>query len=286
VAALDSSSRRPAYQERRTGLLASAHEFQNDEGVKVGLFIDKDTTRQAGLRLRRLQEALKQAKVQDALVAELEVAGATGKDKLPAIERRIEELRASKSSLWFEVPVPEVLAASIFKAKALAGAVVDDLWKRVARIQDLAAPLASWLDLAGLIPRAGGTPATGRANVIGYRGGSFVSDPRVVAIEVLNDVTELGRALDDMRTSKQHTSASYLACTPALVAEFLWSRTAIAPHWDPDALDGKLRAAGFGLLLIEGDAVAQAVLPQERKADNVKLGEIASSVTSNDKARP
>ena len=274
------------YQEKRAGLLASVREFKNDEGVKIGFFVDPDTTRHAALRLRRLKEALKQANVQEALVEELEVAGATGKNKLPAIERRVEELRASKSSRWYEVPVPEVLAASIFQAKRLAGAVVDDLWKRVSSVQDLAMPLATWLDLAGLIPHAGGTPATGRANVIGYRGGGFVSDPRVVAIEALNDVGELGRALDAIRTSKQHTSAAYLACTPALVAEFLWSRTAIAPHWEAEALNGKLRAAGFGLLLLEGDAVAQAVLPQERKADKVKLAEIASSITSNEKARP
>ena len=254
--------------------------------MKVGFFVDKDSTRYAGLRLRRLNEALKQPQVLDALAAELEAPGASGKNKLPAIERRAEELRAAKSSLWYEVPVPEILAASIFKAKGLAVAVVDDLWKRVPRVQDLAAPLASWLDLAGLIAHAGGTPATGRANVIGYRGGSFVSDPRVVAIEVMNDVAELGRALDDMRRSKQHTSASYLACTPALVAEFLWSRTAVAPRWDAEALSGKLRAAGFGLLLLEGDAVAQAILPQERKADKVKLTEIASSITSSDKVRP
>ena len=70
------------------------------------------------------------------------------------------------------------------------------------------------------------------------------------------------------------------------MAEFLWSRTAIAPHWDAEALYGKLRAAGFGLLLLEGDAVAQAILPQERKVDKVKLAEIASSITSNEKARP
>jgi hypothetical protein len=250
--------------------------------VNFGFFADPDTTRYAGLRLRRLKEAIKNPQVQEALVAELEVMGATGKDKMPAIERRIAELRATKGSRWFEVPAPEVLAASIFKAKAVAG-IVDDLWKRVARVQDLAAPLGIWLDLAGLTPHEGGTPLTGRANVIGYRGGGLVSSVRVVAIEATNDPGELGRALDDMKTAKQHTSASYVACTPALVADFLWSRTEVAPRWDPDALTGPLRAAGFGLLLVEGDAVAQAIVPQERRPDKARLGAIASAMATNQK---
>lgn len=250
--------------------------------MNFGFFVDPDTTRYAGLRLRRLKEAIKDPQVSEALVAELEVTGATGRDKMPAIERRIEELRATKGSRFHEVPAPEVLAASIFKARALAG-IVADLWKPVARVQDLAAPLGTWLDLAGLTPHAGGTPLTGRANVIGYRGGGFVSAVRVVAIEATNDPDELGRALADVKTAKQHTSASYLACTPALVAEYLWARAAVAPRWEADAIAGPLRAAGVGLLLIEGDAVAQAILPQERRPDKTRLGAIASAIATNEK---
>ena len=250
--------------------------------MHFGFFVDPDTTRYAGLRLRRLKEAIKDPRVQEALVVELEVTGATGKDKMPAIERRIEELRRAKGSRWFEVPAPEVLAASIFKAKAVAE-IVDDLWKRVARVQDLAAPLGTWLDLAGLTPHVGGTPVTGHANIIGYRGGSFVSAMRVVTIEATNDASELARALEEMKGAKQHTSASYVACTPALVAEFLWARTSVAPRWDPDALAGPLRAAGFGLLLLEGEAVAQAILPQERRPDKARLGAIASAIATDEK---
>ena len=79
-------------------------------GVKFGLFVDPDTTRYSGLRLRRLKEATKDPKILDALVEELEVADAGG-NKMAAIERRIEALRATKSSLWYEVAAPEVLAA-------------------------------------------------------------------------------------------------------------------------------------------------------------------------------
>ena len=94
--------------------------------MKFGLFVDPDTTRYSGLRLRRLKEAIKDPKVLEALVEELEVAAATGSNKMAAIERRIEELRATKSSLWYEVAAPEVLAASIFRAKKLQGPFVDE----------------------------------------------------------------------------------------------------------------------------------------------------------------
>jgi hypothetical protein len=251
------------------------------KGVKFGLFVDPDTTRFSGLRLRRLKEAIKDPKVQDALAEELEVAGAIGSNKMAAIERRIDELRTTKGSLWFEVAAPEVLAASIFRAKQLQGQVVDELFKRVARVQQLAGPLAMWLDLAGLTPHPGGAPGLGRANLIGYRGGTFVSGGKVVGVEVTNDVGELGRALDEPKGARDKLTASYVACTPALVAELLWARTAVAPRWAPDAVREKVQAGGLGLLLVEGEAVAQAILPQERKLDTGKLAAIVTALQSS-----
>ena len=250
--------------------------------MKFGLFVDPDTTRYSGLRLRRLKQAIKDPKILDALVEELEVAGA-GSNKMAAIERRIEELRATKSSLWYEVAAPEVLAASIFRAKNLQGPIVDELFKRVARVQELAAPLATWLDLAGLTAHPGSAPGLGRANLIGYRGRSMIGGGHVVGIEATNDVNELGRALDEPKRARDSLTASYLACTPALVAELLWARTAIAARWEADALRQKAQAGGFGLLLVEGDAVSRVILPEERKLDAAKLAAITSALYS---ARP
>ena len=250
-------------------------------GVKFGLFVDPDTTRYSGLRLRRLKEAIKDPQVQEALVEELEVADASGSNKMPAIERRIEELRATKSSPWYEVAAPEVLAASIFRAKTLQGAFIGGLFKRVADVQELAGPLATWLDLAGLTAHPGSAPGLGRANLIGYRGRSMIGGGHVVGIEATDDVNELGRALDEPKRERDNLTASYLACTPALVAELLWARTAIAGRWEADALRQKVQAGGFGLLLVEGDAVSQAVLPQERKLDAAKLAAITSALVSN-----
>jgi len=265
---------------RAVAALASERDLKNDEGVRFGFFVDPDTTRYSGLRLRRLKEAIKDPQVLDALVEDLEVAGAGG-NKMTAIERRIDELRATKSSLWYEVAAPEVLAASIFRAKKLQGAFVDHLFRRVARVQDLAAPLATWLDLAGLTARPGTAPGLGRANLIGYRGRSMIGGGHVVGIEATNDVNELGRALDEPKRERENLTASHLACTPALVAEFLWARVAITGRWEADALRQKLQAGGFGLLLVEADAVSQAVLPQERKLDPAKLATITSGLFAN-----
>lgn len=256
--------------------------------LNFGFLVDQDITRFCYLRLRRLKEAIKKdAKVVDALLEELEVPGATGKKKMAAIERRIEELRGLQSSLWYDVPAPEVLAASIFRARTRIPGIVHDLFGKVLRVQDLAAPLVAWLKLADLTPYEGGVPGIGAANVVGYRGGQFMSSVRLVGIEATNDATELDRALDEIEISRQHTHASYIACTPALAAEFLWAQ-ATAPgvtRWDAEALRQRLQASGCGLLLVEGDAVAQALLPKERRPDNAKLAELAAALASTNTIR-
>ena len=253
--------------------------------MKLGIFVDQDTTRYCYLRLRRLKAAVKDTKIVDALAGALEVAGVTGKQKMPAIERRIEEQRQSKGSLWYEVPAPEVLAASLFKARTFAPAAIDELFARVTRVQDLAAPLVAWLNLAGLTPYQGGAPGTGRANIVGYRGGAFMAGARIVGIEATNDVGQLDSALDEKKASREQTHASYIACTPALAAEFLWAQSSQAGNasWDAAALLRRLQASGCGLLLIEGDAVAQAVLPKERRMSNAEIAQLSTALHSTSK---
>lgn len=248
--------------------------------MRFGFFVDQDITRYCYLRLRRLKAAVKDAAVVDALAEELEVPGASGTGKLAAIERRIEEMRGAKSSLWHEVPAPEILAASIFRSRGRIGASVDALFARVPHVQDLAAPLVAWLRLADLTPYEGNVPGIGVANVVGYRSGHALSAVRLVGIEATNDVAGLERALDDMKTARHLTHASYIACTPALAAELLWAQAA-APgvsRWDADALRRRLQASGCGLLLVEGDAVSQAVPAKERRPDVAKLAELAASI--------
>jgi len=251
--------------------------------VKFGLFADPDTTRYCYLRLRLLKAAVKDAKVLDALVEDLELAGATGRKRMPAIERRIDELRSAKDSLWYDVPALEILAALIFKAGKRTGGAVADLFKPVSQVRDLAAPLAQWLHLAGLTTYSGGVPGIGRANVVGYRDGHVLAGARIVGIEAINNAGVLARALDEMKTSREHTHASYVACTPALAAEFLWDQATAsgATHWDAEALRRRLQACGGGLFVVEGDAVAQAILPKERRPDKAMLSSLATSLATS-----
>ena len=255
--------------------------------MNFGYFVDQDTTRYCYLRLRRLKAAIKDASVVDALVEELDVPVATRKNGMKAIERRIEELRKTESSVWYEVPAPEILAASIFRAKKLAGGIVDDLFRRVPRIEELAAPLVDWLKLADLTPYEGARPRWAARGILGYRRAGFASGARIVGIEAVTDASQLDRALEATSASRGHTHATYLACAPALAAAFL-SALAAAPgsRWDAKALHRRLSASGCGLLLVEGDAIAQALLPRERKLDAAKLVEMAAAISSRNSLVP
>lgn len=233
---------------------------------------DPDLTRFCYLRLRRLKEAIEDPRVLDALARGLDVQAAPGQ-QLEAIERRIEELRAAPGSFWHGVDAPEVLAASILKARPHATQVVDEVFRAVPRLQDLSKPLSEWLHVAGLNPQVGGVPRTGRANLIGARGGGMIAAPRTVGIEVINDSAELEVTIGEK--SIDNTHAAYVACTPAVAASFLWFTATRLKHWDADALRRGLEPSGRGLLIVEGDAVAQVIRAQERKPDKALLQQLA-----------
>ncbi len=233
---------------------------------------DPDTTRFSYLRLRRLKEAARDTRILDALASELEVASVPGQ-QLEAIERRIEELRAAPDSFWHGVEAPEVLAALILKSRRHALEAVDQTFNAVPRLQDLSKPLSEWLHVAGLTPQGGGVPRTGRANLIGSRGGGMIASPRTVGVEVINDSAELEVSLGDKPIDNTH--AAYVACTPAVAASFLWFNATRARRWDADALRRGLEPSGRGLLIVEGDAVAQAIRAKERKPDKALLQQLA-----------
>jgi hypothetical protein len=224
-----------------------------------------------------LKEATKDPVILDALARELEVpAGAA--EPLEAIERRIEELRAAPDAFWRGVEAPEVLAAMILKSRRHALEAVDQVFRAVPRLQDLSKPLSEWLHAAGLSPQPGGVPRTGRANLIGHRGGGMIASPRVVGIEVINDSAELEVTLSEK--SIDNTHAAYVACTPAVAASFLWFNATRARRWDPDALRRGLEPSGRGLLIVEGDAIAQVIRAKERKPEKALLQQLAVDLQS------
>ena len=77
-------------------------------------------------------------------------------------------------------------------------------------------------------------------------------------------------------------NALYLACSPALVAGYLAARAANSPggRWDGEALRAKLQPSGLGLLVLEGDAVSQAVLPAEHKPSKARIEEFAARISA------
>jgi hypothetical protein len=241
--------------------------------VNFGFLTDQDATRFCYLRLRRLKVAIKDPRILAALVEELEIPGDNAGDAgtrktFAAIERRIEELRATETSLWYGVAAPEVLAASIFRAKRLANGPVQELFTHAPHERDLVGPITAWLKGGGLAPSQHISVGNARADFGGYRKG-MMSGPRVVAVQMRNDLGELKRALDELVGLKPYTNATYLACTPAMAAAYLADFAAArgVHRWDPVALRRKLYASGSGLLLVEKDALAQALPAKERQLD-------------------
>jgi hypothetical protein len=175
-----------------------------------------------------------------------------------------------------------VLAASILKAEKLAAdGTVGDLFNRARREQALAAPVLTWLNGSGLTTVTGIPFGTGRVDLAGYRKGAL-SGTRVVAVQVRNEISQLQEALEGMKALVPYTNATYLACTPALAAEYL-TTVADAPNargWDAEALRRQLQASGSGLLIVERDAVSQALFPKERHLDLKKLDEFVASMTT------
>jgi hypothetical protein len=257
--------------------------------VNFGFFTDPDTTRFGGvLRLRLLKEAIKDQSILQAVAAELELPEAGAGVKLAAIERRIEELRKTEGSLWFEVPAPEVLAASIYKARGRASQAIEALFRQTTQAQALVAPLVEWINLAGMVPYGGAAISAGQPYIVGCRDGSFISGERLVGFAPVNDALAVERAFDELRPLREQMHAMYLVCTPALAVEYLWAQ-ATAPgarRWDAEALHRKLQKLGLGLLVVEGEAIAQAVLPAERRPPKARLTELAAKLQGQGPIRP
>ena len=235
-----------------------------------------------------LREAIQDPKVLDGLLDQLEVPGKlatlralSSKEKLQAIERQIEHFRKMRTSIWFGVPVAEVLAASIYRSRLGNRLVLDDLFADARREEDLLDPVASWLEGQGLIAYSEVPMGRGRVDLIGYgKKGLFRSD-RVVAVELKNELDQLKRGLDQMTTFADYAHVVYLAVTPALGAEFLDSHAEGrgVQRWDPDVLNRKLETFGFGLLLVEDQDVNEVVEPQERDVAKDKFGEVVASIS-------
>ena len=206
---------------------------------------------------------------------------------MAAIELHVDHLRGDKTSVWYGVPAAEVLSAAIFSAMKTSDGAAGGLFNEVARKEDLAEAITLWLGVLGFNVYKGLSAEMPGAEVFGYQTERFMTKPRILGIELHNDLSQLEPTLDRMATLAEYTHAMYLACTPALAAEFLVARVnePNVEHWDPLAFRKKLASRGFGLLLVEGDAVSESLAPKERKPNLAKAMEFIAARKRNDPAR-
>ena len=241
--------------------------------VKFGFFADPDRTRYCYLRLRRLKKAIADTNVLDAVAAQLNVeveSGASARDKMAAIERHIDRLRATSTSIWYQAPAADVLAATLFAASkhAVAGPL-GELFSRARDAAALAPPVATWLVGSGLT-LFDRLPPGSAFDKVGYHKAAF-SGLRVVGISIKNDATHIEDTLESMKPFARYTQSMQLALTPATAAEYLTTCATATGRWDGEALARRLQPLGVGLLMIEGDAVSPAVLPKTRAIDAESL---------------
>lgn len=140
---------------------------------------DRNARRYCYVRLRIVEELVKDEAVLDALVAQLEVPGKpaalrklTSGDKVQAIDGQIAHYRKTKTSIWHSVDACEVLAASIYRAwrsRRLPDRAVARALSPVRREADLAPPIAAWLTSKGLESYLEVPLGTKRVDVVGYR---------------------------------------------------------------------------------------------------------------------
>jgi hypothetical protein len=235
------------------------------------------------LRGATLKQLLGNPEFLDAIIEALAVPGKrpqlrrlTLKEKLDLVVQHGEHLRTLSSSLWRGVDLPEMLAGAIWQSR-LSNRAVSAVFSAVRKESELAAPAAAWLKQKNLKVYAEVPTGTKRPDLLGYRAGGFWGTDQIVAVELKNEVAQLKRGLDQMTTFGEYAHQVYLACTPAMAADYL-ARHANAPtvkHWDARLLENKLKEFGIGLLLVSVNEVAEVIGPRSRNPRAEKVKEVA-----------
>ncbi len=241
-----------------------------------------DNARFCHLRSIVLRQAIADGRVLDALLGQLDVPAKSAASlkalptdaKFRAIEQQIDHLRRAPTSLWHDAKPAEVLAAEIFRADLPFKLVRDGYFQGVARESDLLPPVATWLRGRKRVPYAEVPLGPNHADLLGYRSDWW--ETHFVAVELKNMLAELTRALDQATTYAAYAHQVYLACTPALAAAYLWRHAngKAVTRWDSQAFDRKLKTAGVGLLLVEGQVVFEVRSPRSNDPAASKIDEV------------
>jgi len=247
-----------------------------------------DNERRCYLRVSKLKEAARMPKVLDALLKELKVPGKSSvlrslsdDDKFDAIVKQLKHESESTTGYWHKSAHGEILAGSIWRCNAIGNnLVLRDMFSNVRRECDLLNPVGKWLRRQGLEAHAEIPMGRKRTDVVGYRPprlGGLLS-PTLVAVELKNEMKEMERAIDQMTSYADYAHCVYLACTPAMAAEYLEAHADArgVKHWDSEVLDRKLKKLGFGLLLIEGSEISEYRKPRENQVPKKNIDEVRS----------
>jgi hypothetical protein len=248
------------------------------------------------LRLSKLRRLLSDASVLDVLVEQLEVPGApknlkrlTLQEKMECVETQIDHFRRTPTSVWHGVPTLEVLAASLWRAGddpfyREKGLLTKKLVRRgwfsgVSEEADLQIPVARWLRSLSYEPYMEIPLGMARVDVLGHAKGGLSGSGRLLAVELKNDYEQFKRAINQMGTFAEYTDLVYMACTPDFAAEYLNHNEQSTGHWDREALERKLTAGGFGLLIIEREQVFEVVKPVERTPSSANSSKVVGALS-------
>lgn len=255
----------------------------------------KAEERRCYLPVETLRELVEDPTVLRALVEQLEVPGKSAtlrelsdEERFCAVMEQIEGFTDRPTSVWYQVPTGEVLAASLYRGLISrdspswrkAGKLVRAAFAPVRMEADLNRAVIAWLRARDLDVRAEVPMGSRRADFAGLRVAKrllgLMSELEVIAVENKNDLAQMKRGLDQLATFQDYSTCAYLACTPFLAAQFL-DRHAEAPkvrHWDADVLRRRLGSIGAGLLIVEDDAVTEVMAPTRRKIEDRRVDDV------------
>ena len=268
-----------------------------DPGGEVVQSDNANEERYCYLRVSKLRQLLTDPSVLDVLVEQLQVPGEpavhrqlTQQQKMESIEAQIDHFRRTPTSVWYGVPILEVLAASLWRAqddeyfrdkKLLTKRLVRRGWfSGVSDEADLTIPVARWLRSLGYDPYMEIPMGPGRVDVLGYKKAGLSGLGSLTAVELKNDYGQFKRLLNQASTFAEYANLVYIACTPAFAADYLDRNENFVKHWDATALERKITGGGIGLLIVERNQVFEVVKPIEHSPASTNFSRVVSALSA------
>jgi hypothetical protein len=227
----------------------------------------------------------------DGLMKHLDVPGKPGQlqrlsveEKRAHVERQIAHLQGMKTSPWYEVDAPDVVAGCLWYIRRR-HPDVRSVFGRARAESELSPPVAEWLRKnRGLVVYDEVPMGTKRCDLLGYRKGGWFDQDLLVGVELKKEIVQLKRGLDQMTTFKEYANEVYLACTTVMAVDYLYKHAEARSvgQWDPGVLDRKLSQVGIGLLIVhwtrEGPVVDEVLKPKTETLKESKHREVVDQI--------